>query len=194
MQKIKIQKMNDLTDQLQIDLLEYLDRFPNEEINIEKCLKLLKSYQEGCNVFDRKCFSDGHFTTSAIVLNPMKNKILLTHHKFLQEWFQLGGHFEDDASLIESAIRETKEESGINEIISITNKIFDIDIHKIPENKNKNEPEHFHYDLRYLLKVHTEEFTISDESNELQWIIFKDLKTSFRKDMARMIGKLNNFI
>ena len=66
------------------------------------------------------------------------------------------------------AIKEAQEESGINRIVPISDEIFDIDIHAIPAS-SKNQ-EHYHYDVRFLLKVVGNESIIQNhESKALRW-------------------------
>lgn len=70
---------------------------------------------------------------------------------------------------LEVAIKETQEESGIQEIIPVTHAIFDIDIHVIPKTSKANE--HYHYDIRFLLQVASDEPAVqNEESKELKWI------------------------
>ena len=111
----------------------------------------------------------GHITGSAWLLNPGGDKVLLTLHRKLQRWMQTGGHADGDPEPLRVALREATEESGIRGILPLHHGIFDIDIHRIPENKAKNEPAHLHYDIRYLLRAPHENFSISDESDALAW-------------------------
>lgn len=99
----------------------------------------------------------------------------MTHHAKLDRWFQLGGHCDEGHDLLNVAIKEAQEESGINNIVPLLTapgaapEIFDIDIHLIPE--NKKEKAHYHYDIRFLLKVISNEEVIqSSESKALKWI------------------------
>jgi 8-oxo-dGTP pyrophosphatase MutT (NUDIX family) len=111
----------------------------------------------------------GHITSSAWLLNSSGEKALLMHHKKLDIWVQPGGHCDGDNDVLNSAIREAKEESGISDIVPVNYEIFDIDIHTIPE--NKNESEHQHYDIRFLLKTSdNDNFNMNVESKELSWI------------------------
>ena len=76
----------------------------------------------------------------------------------------------------------------------MTRQIFDIDIHTIPENLKKNEPEHKHYDVRFLLKAPTEDFVVSEESNSLKWVDEAGLAKMAAQDeispaMQRMMQK-----
>lgn len=111
----------------------------------------------------------GHMTGSAWLLNTAGDKALLTLHHNLQRWMQTGGHADGDPDLLRVALREAEEESGISGITPISNDIFDIDIHLIPDRPARGEPAHYHYDVRYLLRAPHEQFTISPESDDLAW-------------------------
>ena len=121
---------------------------------------------------NRNCTSTdnlvGHITASAWVLSPKLSAVLLTHHKKLNRWLQLGGHIENDATIHQAAHREAVEESGIDKINFLENSVFDIDIHPIPTRNNI--AGHLHYDIRFLLQAETTEFVLSPESNELAWV------------------------
>jgi 8-oxo-dGTP pyrophosphatase MutT (NUDIX family) len=111
---------------------------------------------------------EGHLTASALVLNHERTHALLTHHKKLGRWLQLGGHCDGDANLVRVALREAIEESGIDGL-TIDPRVLDLDIHPIPA--RAHEPEHLHLDVRFL--VHAPlgaREVISDESHALAWI------------------------
>lgn len=111
----------------------------------------------------------GHITASAWLLNKAGTHALLMHHTKLDNWFQLGGHCDGDSDVLAVAIKEAQEESGIQHIEPVLDTIFDIDIHLIPE--NKHEAAHYHYDVRFLLQVTSDEEVIQNkESKELRWI------------------------
>ncbi len=98
-----------------------------------------------------------------------QTKALLMHHTKLDKWFQLGGHCDGNPNALEVALKEAQEESGIINIEAVSQEMFDIDIHLIPE--NKKEKAHYHYDVRFLLKVTSDEEVIQNrESKELRWI------------------------
>ena len=120
------------------------------------------------------CFSNdnyrGHFTGSAWVVSPNKEQILMNHHKNLGKWLQLGGHADGEKDLLSVAVREAKEESGIQNFMVLSTEIFDVDIHEIPE--RKNQPAHRHYDVRFLLEADPlrTKIVISDESYDVAWV------------------------
>lgn len=131
----------------------------------------------------------GHFTASAWLLNKDHSKALLMHHAKLDKWFQLGGHADGESDLLAVAVKEAQEESGIGGIEPLSDQIFDIDIHLIPA--RKDEPAHYHYDVRFLLGVVSNEEVIQNgESKELRWIEkdASELPTE-SQSVARMFNK-----
>jgi 8-oxo-dGTP pyrophosphatase MutT (NUDIX family) len=109
----------------------------------------------------------GHFTGSAWLVSADGERVLLTHHRKLGRWLQLGGHADGDPDLAQVALREAEEESGLS-ALQVVPSIFDIDRHRIPA--RGNEPEHWHYDVRFVVRAGDDEaFVVSDESHALAW-------------------------
>lgn len=116
-----------------------------------------------------RTLSIGHITASAWLLNKQGTHALLMHHSKLDRWFQLGGHCDGDSDVLAVAMNEAQEESGINGIVAISADIFDIDVHLIPA--NSREVAHYHYDIRFLLQVVSDELIARNhESKQLLWI------------------------
>lgn len=110
----------------------------------------------------------GHFTASAWLVSQDGQRVLLTHHRKLQRWLQLGGHADGDADLAAVALREAEEESGLDGL-RLEGDVFDLDRHWIPE--RGEEPGHWHYDVRYVIRAGAvEAFTLSEESLALAWV------------------------
>jgi len=131
----------------------------------------------------------GHLTGSAWIVSPDRRQTLLTHHLKLDKWLQLGGHADGDCDLLAVALREAREESGLNELRAVCAEVFDVDRHWIPE--RKMDPGHYHYDLRFLLEADPKEpLAISAESKDLAWVGL-DLVTTLNPEesMARMVRK-----
>jgi len=116
-----------------------------------------------------RTLAPGHITASAWLLNKDGTQALLMHHTKLNVWVQLGGHCDGNSDAGAVALKEAQEESGIHNIIPVSDHIFDIDIHLIPARKTENE--HYHYDIRFLLRVADDAPCIqNEESQELRWI------------------------
>jgi 8-oxo-dGTP pyrophosphatase MutT (NUDIX family) len=110
----------------------------------------------------------GHFTASCWLVSADGQRLLLTHHRKLQRWLQLGGHADGDRDLARVALKEAEEESGLTGLVLDDPAIFDLDKHWIPERKDV--PGHWHYDVRFVIRaLGGEDFVLSEESLELAW-------------------------
>lgn len=110
---------------------------------------------------------EGHLTASALIVDVERGAALLTHHRKLGRWLQLGGHCDGDANLARTALREAIEESGIPDL-RIDPRPLDVDLHSIPA--RAAEPEHLHLDTRFLVFAPPGALeVVSEESLELRW-------------------------
>jgi 8-oxo-dGTP pyrophosphatase MutT (NUDIX family) len=149
-----------------IQMLQGYFPVAEEEIKFKK--EMITFIEENSNCFERS-LEIGHITASSWLLNKDHSKALLMHHTKLDTWFQLGGHCDGNPDVLAVAIKEAQEESGIIGITPVSEEIFDIDIHLIPG--NAREKEHYHYDVRFLLHVNSDEQIVQNrESKELRWI------------------------
>ncbi|NTF17481.1 NUDIX hydrolase [Agrobacterium rubi] len=111
----------------------------------------------------------GHFTGSALVVDPRLGRVLLTHHAKMEKWLQLGGHCDGIRDPFFVAWKEAYEEGGLKLITPASSDIFDLSLHTTPNFKDV--PEHYHYDVRYLFYADScEAITKSDESIDLAWV------------------------
>ncbi len=138
--------------------------------------RIMQFVEEAPDCFART-HTAGHITGSAWLLNSNGSKALLTLHRKLGKWLQLGGHADGDADTLRVALREAEEESGISGIVAVHPQIFDVDIHRIPAH-SATEAAHWHYDIRYLLRAPHERFRISSESRALRWFTQGELLSS----------------
>jgi 8-oxo-dGTP pyrophosphatase MutT (NUDIX family) len=162
-----------------------LSNRPEEEPARARMIELLDSCPD---CFVRSSFP-GHFTGSALVVSAEGDRALLHHHRKLDKWLQFGGHCDGDRDILRVARREALEESGIEGLIVASERPFDLDIHPIPA--KDNEPEHFHYDVRYvLIAPENAEFVISEESKELRWFSPEETRElALDQGLRRMISK-----
>jgi 8-oxo-dGTP pyrophosphatase MutT (NUDIX family) len=131
----------------------------------------------------------GHLTGSAWIVDAKRERALLTHHRKLNKWLQLGGHADGDLDLGAVAMREAEEESGLKGLRAVSAELFDVDRHLIPA--RKNDPEHWHYDLRFMIEADPDEsLIVSEESNDLAWIeISRMAEYNAEESMIRMARK-----
>lgn len=169
-------------------LLQKLQTYIPSEHEVEFKQRMIAFVQQYPDCFERS-LRTGHVTASVWLLDKTGTKALLMHHAKLDRWLQLGGHCDGDADVLRVAIKEAQEESGIMDIVPVSEEIFDIDIHRIPG--NAKEPEHDHYDVRFLLQVMSDEaYICNSESKALMWVDKKpDALPTQHPALVRMFQK-----
>ena len=144
-------------------LAEYAARWPAEAATVARFEALLDDAQDP---FLRERLA-GHFTASAWLVDRTGGRVLLTHHRKLDRWLQLGGHADGVRDFARVALTEAEEESGLTDLV-VHADVFDLDAHDIPEHKGV--PAHVHYDVRFVVRaMGSEAFVVSDESHALAW-------------------------
>ncbi|MFC1749111.1 NUDIX hydrolase [Pseudomonadota bacterium] len=131
----------------------------------------------------------GHITGSAWIVDKDRTHALMTHHRKLNRWLQLGGHSDGDSNTLNVALREGLEESGLTDLHPVSEDIFDVDVHLIPT--RKEEPDHYHYDVRFLLEAdRNAQLVISNESHDLAWLSLDAItQTAPDESIQRMVDK-----
>ena len=169
-------------------LKSYQQKFPEETPCVERYIAFVTSNP---HCFERS-LEIGHVTGSAWVVNRAGTHTLLTHHKKLDKWLQPGGHADGNSNVLDVALQEAREETGIHNFKVLSDGIFDLDIHLIPARKDI--PTHYHYDARFVLQtIDSERYQVSDESHDLAWIEIKKLEELTQEEsMLRMARKWGN--
>ncbi len=168
-------------------IADYGLRHPNESAVIERLNGLLDDHPR---CFHNDCWA-GHITGSAWVLHPDRHSVLLTHHRKLNMWLQLGGHSDGDEDTWRVATREAEEESGLNVRLA-DEAILDLDVHDIPA--RKGDPVHAHFDVRFVFLAQGTDFTVTEESNALAWVPMSRL-TEYTTEVSvtRLVDKSENW-
>jgi ADP-ribose pyrophosphatase YjhB (NUDIX family) len=164
---------------------DYTSHHPEEADAASVFTDFLNSHP---SVFER-AHPPGHFTGSAWLVSADGARVLLMHHRKLDRWLQPGGHADGDIDLARVAWREAQEETGVIDL-RVEGGIFDIDRHRIPA--RPNEPEHWHYDVRYVVRAGADDrFLINEESQALAWrsVIEVAAESSFDASLRRMARK-----
>jgi 8-oxo-dGTP pyrophosphatase MutT (NUDIX family) len=118
-----------------------------------------------------KACTDGHLTASALVIDPSRGRVLLTLHKKLQMWLQMGGHCEPgDLTLADAALREATEESGIPGLTLLPG------------------PCTRHLDTQYAAVAPADAVAaISDESLDLRWFPYDEVADVADDSVVRLV-------
>ena len=173
-------------------LTEYQRRYPEDKNRVQRVQSFVERRPD---CFERTCL-EGHITASAWILSHDRKHFLLTHHRKLSRWLQLGGHADGDSRVDQVALREAQEESGMQNFVFYdegSRRIpIDVDIHEIPA--RGKEPCHWHYDIRYCLVAGPEqELVVSDESHDLRWFQMNQLEeVASEESLLRMGGRVRD--
>jgi len=132
----------------------------------------------------RSC-APGHLTASALVIEPSRRLVLLTLHPRAGLWVQLGGHCEPgDNTLLDVAVREGREESGIGSL-SFDPAPLGLDVH--PITCSLGVPTR-HFDVRFLaVATAGSEPVCSEESLDLQWFPWDALPEGTSPELPRLV-------
>ncbi|MEV6839909.1 NUDIX hydrolase [Streptomyces sp. NPDC051133] len=130
-----------------------------------------------------KACGAGHVTASALVIDPERGRVLLTLHRKLRMWLQMGGHCEPgDPTLTAAALREATEESGISGLTLLPGGPVRLDRHPIPP------PCHCHYDVQYaVLAPGDAEHAVSDESLDVRWFAYDEVAGVADESVVRLL-------
>ncbi|MGV9242889.1 NUDIX hydrolase [Streptomyces sp. NPDC003710] len=129
-----------------------------------------------------KACRDGHVTASALVIDPERGRVLLTLHRKLRMWLQMGGHCEpSDGTLAGAALREATEESGIAGLTLLPGGPVRLDRHHTPCA--------WHLDVQYaaLAPAGAVE-AISDESLDLRWFAYDEVAAVADDSVVRLLA------
>ena len=130
-----------------------------------------------------KACGAGHLTASALVVDPERGRVLLTLHRKLRMWLQMGGHCEPgDATLAAAALREATEESGVAGLTLLPGGPVRLDRHPIPP------PCHRHFDVQYAaLATRDAVHAVSDESLDVRWFAYDEVPEVADDSVVRLL-------
>ncbi|MYU23885.1 NUDIX hydrolase [Streptomyces sp. SID8352] len=162
---------------LREDAVLVLKGYPGQEELRALYLDHLAAHPDGM----WKSCGDGHLTASALVVDPSRGRVLLTLHRKLRRWLQMGGHCEpSDDTLERAALREAAEESGIAGLTLLPGGPARLDRHHTPCA--------WHLDVQYAALAPAGALeAISDESLDLRWFPYDEVAAVADASVVRLL-------
>jgi 8-oxo-dGTP pyrophosphatase MutT (NUDIX family) len=174
--------------QLLLSLLaQHRTRFMDEAAYVRRAQAFVEEHSD---CFERELLP-AHVTGSAWVVSPDRSHVLMLHHRKHDQWFQPGGHADGQADILQVALRETAEETGVDpsHIKLIAEDVFDVDIHSIPATDYA--APHEHIDIRFLVEI-DDRLPIpgNDESHDIGWVALHEVpRFNNNRSTYRMVEK-----
>ncbi len=136
-----------------------------------------------------------HMTSSAFVVNKKRDKLLMVYHNIYDSWSWTGGHADGEADLLAVAVKEAKEETGVNNIAPVISEIFSLDVLPVFGHTKKGEyvSAHLHLTASYLLEADEKDalFVKANENSGVKWIAMDKINEySSEPYMKRVYDKL----
>ena len=157
---------------------------------------ILRMLQEQEDIFLRENLT-AHMTASAWVVNAERTKILMAYHNLYDSWAWLGGHADGEEDLLAVAVREAREESGVDHVRPLLKDVFSVEILTVDGHEKRGQyvPSHLHLNVTWLLEADDTEPTRvrKGENQAVTWFtpeeaVARSTEPWFRE---RIYGKLN---
>ena len=158
-----------MREQLIKQLEKYVPYNQQEQQDKETILQQLKTVDD---IFYRENVLQ-HMTASGWVVNPARDKVLMAYHNIYQSYSWLGGHADGDEDLLQVALKEVQEESGIKNVRALSDEILSIEILTVDghEKRGKHVSSHLHLNITYLIEADDSQQLVvaEDENSDVKW-------------------------
>ena len=175
------------------DLEVYRPWNEQEARDVEELLRRLRSGEE---LYTRDNAS-AHLTASAWVVSPDRRQVLLAYHNLYRSWAWLGGHADGERDLLNVALREVREESGLSDVRPVTDALYSVEILTVDghEKRGKYISSHLHLNVTYLLEAAPSSPVRCkpDENSRVGWFALEDALAASTEPWfrERIYSKLN---
>lgn len=180
---------------LKEQILKYKPYNEQEENDKEMLLEYIDKFKDVLTRENRMC----HFTASNWIINKQRTKILMAYHNIYKSWAWTGGHADGNENLLEVALKEATEETGLKNLKVLSDGIYGIEILTVNSHikRGKFVPAHLHLDCCFLLEAdEDEELKIKeDENSGVKWFnIDEIMNVTNEEQMKPIYMKLNKKI
>lgn len=186
-----------------MDFMDFLQNYQafNEEEEAERqsFIQFLEAF--GDKAYDRENLV-GHFSSSCWIVNNERSKVLMIYHNMYKTWAWVGGHADGDKGLLNVALKETREETGLANIKPVFETPIDLNVMVVHNHykRGKFVPRHLHHNPVFLLEADEKEpiRIKEDENSDIAWIPFDKVKDYVTNEYTnvyyeRIMDKIKKF-
>ena len=172
---------------------KYIPCNEQEKVDKDMMLKYIDTFDDVLTRKNMMC----HFTASNWIVNKERTKVIMAYHNIYKSWAWTGGHADGVENLEEVAIKEAKEETGLNNIKVLSDGIYSIQILTVDSHikRGKFVPSHLHLDCCFLIETDENETLRikEDENSGVKWVDINDsVNISNEENMKPIYKKLND--
>ena len=138
-----------------------------------------------------------HMTASAWVVNPQRSNVLMVYHRLYDSWSWAGGHADGEEDLLAVALREVREETGVQRLRPVTEEIYSLEVLTVDghEKHGRYVPSHLHLNVTYLLEAEEDQplRVCEAENSGVAWFSLADALSASTEPwfVERIYKKLN---
>ena len=138
-----------------------------------------------------------HMTASAWVVNPQRSKVLMVYHRLYDSWSWAGGHADGEEDLLAVALREVREETGVQRLRPVTEEIYSLEVLTVDGHEKHGQyvPSHLHLNVTYLLEAEEDQplRVCEAENSGVAWFSLADALSASTEPwfVERIYKKLN---
>lgn len=177
------------------EIEKYIPYNEQEESDKRLMLEYINTFDDVLTRENKMC----HFTASNWIVNKERTKILMIYHNIYKSWAWTGGHADGDNDLLHVALKEAKEETGLNNLQLLSDGIYGLQILTVDSHikRGKFISSHLHLDCCFLFEANEEDELIikEDENSGVKWVdINETTKITNEEKMKPIYAKLNSKI
>ena len=157
---------------------QFINYIPKNEQEAQDQALILDHIKQNPNSYYRTSLA-AHVTSSAFVVDPTMNYVLFAHHNIYDSYAWVGGHNDGNENLLEVALQEAKEETGLTDILHDSEDIFTLDVLYVKNHikHGKYVSDHLHLNATFLLIASMDQPICpqAGENTDVKWFLIDDV-------------------
>lgn len=163
--------INNFIKQLEI----YMSFNEQEQKDRELILRYMHAFHD---VYERSNLF-GHMTCSPWIVNQDFTKVLMVYHNIYDSWGWCGGHCDGERNMTHVALKEGREETGLDKIELVSDEILSLEVLPVPSHIKHHRfvSAHVHLNITYLCMA-DDTFPLRikpDENSGVRWILIEEI-------------------